>query len=355
MVEWQLRIATGEPLAFAQGDIVARGHAVEVRVCAEDPAGDFLPAAGRLRLAAWPRVDLDLRVDTGFDTGDVVPPQYDSLLAKVIAHGSTRAAAIARLRSALGETRIAGLPTNVDWLAAAVGSPAFRAGPVNTDFVLRHGEALAARPDTGAFAPFAAAAAVLALQSVTSPASPWALADGFRLGAPAPIEVRLRSAGDTWTREVRVRSCSIVEVAISGPQGPSSDLAIEGQPEEGGTLELRPRFGGETAHALVRSGHIDVWHDGRHVEFQVENADTDAFTGLRAAGSLAATLPGVVVAVQAAPGERVAAGQALLVIEAMKMEHTIRAPRAGDIVAVHVRAGDRVREGDTLVTMDAEA
>jgi 3-methylcrotonyl-CoA carboxylase alpha subunit len=177
--------------------------------------------------------------------------------------------------------------------------------------------------------------------------------DGFRLGAPEPIEVRLRSAGDAWIGEVRIRSQSIVEVAVAGPRGPNPDLGIEGKLEEGGILELRPRLGGEGAHALASSGHIDVWRHGRHTEFRIESVDTDVFTDRRAAGSLAATLPGVVVDVQAAPGERVAAGQALLVIEAMKMEHTIRAPRAGAVAAVHVRAGDRVREGDTLVTMDS--
>ncbi len=353
LVEWQLRIAAGEPLAFAQTDIAARGHAVEVRVCAEDPAHDFRPAAGILRLAAWPRADRELRVDAGFDTGDGVPPHYDSLLAKIIAHGATRTAAIARLRSALDETRIAGVPTNVAWLAAALDSEAFQTGPVNTDFVVRHGATLAAHPDSGALAPFAAAAEALALQGAPSPASPWDVLDGFRLGAPEPIEVRLRSAGDAWIGEVRMRSRSIVEVAVPGPRGPSPDLGIEGQLEEDGVLELRPRLGGEAAHALVSAGHIDVWRHARHVEFRVESVDTDAFTDCRPAGSLAATLPGVVVGVQAAPGEHVVEGQALLVIEAMKMEHTIRAPRAGVIAAVHVRAGDRVREGDTLVRLDS--
>ncbi len=355
LVEWQLRIAAGEPLAFAQADIAARGHAIEVRVCAEDPARDFRPASGTLRLAAWPRADHELRVDTGFDTGDVVPPHYDSLLAKIIAHGSTREAAIARLRRALEDTRVAGVPTNVDWLAAALATADLQAGPVNTDFVLRHGVTLAARPDSGAFAPFAAAAGALALQGAASPASPWALLDGFRLGAPAPIEVRLRSAGDAWIGAVRIRSRSLVEVAVPGPPEPSADLGIEAQLEEGGTLELRPRSAGEAAHAFVSAGRIDVWRHGRHVEFEVESADSDAFTDRHPAGSLVATLPGVVVDVQASPRERVAEGQALLVIEAMKMEHTIRAPRAGVIAAVHVRAGERVREGDTLVTMEPPA
>lgn len=356
LVEWQLRIAAGEPLAFAQADIAARGHAVEVRVCAEDPAKDFLPGSGMLRLAAWPREDAAVRVDAGFETGDLVPPDYDSLLAKIIGRGPTRAEAVARLREALGETRIAGVPTNVEWLAAALESAAFQSAAVSTEFIARYGASLIARPEEGALAPFAAAAEALALQGTGASPSPWAVADGFRLGAAAPIAVRLAAGGDAWTAEVRVRSRSIVEVLLRGRKGvgPEPELGIEGRrTAEGTLLELRSLSGGESARALVSAGCVDVWRGGRHVEFRIENVDTAAEAVRRPAGSLAATLPGVVVAVQAAPGDTVSAGQALLVIEAMKMEHTVRAPRAGGVAAVHVRVGDRVREGDDLVTMSS--
>ncbi len=358
LVEWQLRIAAGEPLGLAQSDIAARGHAVEVRVCAEDPAEDFLPGSGRLRLAAWPHADAGVRVDAGFDTGDVVPPDYDSLLAKIIAHGATREQAVASLRDALGKTRVAGVPTNVEWLAAALETAAFRSGALSTQFVAHHHATLITHADDATLVPFAAAAEVLALQGASPPVSPWAVADGFRLGSAVPVEVRLRTTSCTWGAEVYIRSRSSVEVLTSNCQSPETagqpaiGVEIDGCATEGGLFELRSRSGGEPAQALVDSGRIDLWRGGYHVEFRVENVDSAASTMRRPVGSLATTLPGVVVAVDAVPGEHVSAGQSLLVIEAMKMEHTIHAPRSGQVAAVHVRVGDRVKEGDTLVTMD---
>jgi 3-methylcrotonyl-CoA carboxylase alpha subunit len=375
LVEWQLRIAAGEALAFAQADIAARGHAIEARVCAEDPAQEFLPASGRLRLAVWPRADAAVRVDAGFETGDAVPPDYDSLLAKIIAHRPSRAAAITRLRRALGDTRVAGLPTNLEWLAAALDTPAFRSGAVTTEFVARHGSTLVAHSGAGSagaastdtsvtLAPFAAAAEVFSMLGASAPSSPWALADGFRAGGAAPIEVRLLARGGTMSTGVRVRSRWTVEVLAGGrhasiAQGAESagprgaTLQIERRPADGALLELRSRLGGEPAYALVDSGRIDVWRGGGHVEFRLEDVDSVASAVHRPAGGLTTALPGVVVAVRAAPGERVSAGQPLLVIEAMKMEHTIRAPRAGVVAAIHVRVGDRVSEGDTLARMDS--
>ncbi len=347
LVEWQLRIAAGEPLALAQEEIAAQGHAIEVRVCAEDPAQDFLPGSGRLRLAAWPRADAAVRVDAGFDTGDVVPPDYDSLLAKIIVHGPTRAAAIARLRDALEETRIAGVPTNVEWLAAALEIPAFRSGAFSTEFVAHHHTSLIARSDDGMLVPFAAAAEAFTLQGAGAPASPWTLADGFRLGEAAPIEVRLLAPAGGTSAEVWVRGRSSVEVLANGVA-----LSIERVPTDGKLLEMRSEVRGGFAQALVVSDRIDVWQGSRHVEFRVVNVDSAGSAARHPVGSLATALPGVVVAVNVADGERVSAGQPLLVVEAMKMEHAICAPRAGAVAAVHVRVGDRVKEGDTLVTLE---
>ncbi len=366
LVEWQLRIASGEPLALAQKEIAAHGHAIEVRVCAEDPTHAFLPGSGRLRLAAWPREDAAVRVDAGFETGDLVPPDYDSLLAKIIVHGPSRAAAMARLRDALEETRVAGVPTNVEWLAAALEIPEFRSGAFSTEFVARHHTSLTAHSNDGTLAPFAAAAEVFSLQGAATPASPWALSDGFRLGEAAPIEVQLRAPSGSMSAEVWVRSRSKVDVLTNGPQGPDATerqppegaawhgviLSIERGATHGALVELRSAEHAGFAHALVASGRIDVWQASRHLEFRVVNADSAHSVAHHPVGSLAATLPGVVVAVHVAEGEHVSAGQSLLVVEAMKMEHSICAPRSGAVAAVHVQVGDRVREGDTLVTLE---
>ncbi|MGH8150468.1 MAG: acetyl/propionyl/methylcrotonyl-CoA carboxylase subunit alpha [Steroidobacteraceae bacterium] len=357
LVECQLRIAAGEPLAIAQADIASHGHAIEARVCAEDPALDFLPVAGRLRRAAWPQEEPGVRVDVGFETGDTVPPHYDSLLGKVIAHAPTRSEAIGRLLAALRATRIAGVPTNIGWLCAALESAAFRAGPADTSFVARLGAAGGAgverspRADGAALLPFAAAAEAFALQGASSPRSPWNLVDGFRLGGAEPIEVRLLHGDVASSAEVLVIGGSRVEVSFAGrPLAGTFDLAGRG---EDAILEVRSVPGGPSAEALVSADRIDIWREGRYAEFRKEDPAAARSASPRAAGSLTAKLPGVVAAVQVSPGDAVAADQVLLVVEAMKMEHKVLAPGDGVVGAVHVRVGDRVTEGDSLVTMAA--
>jgi 3-methylcrotonyl-CoA carboxylase alpha subunit len=354
LVEWQLRIAAGEPLALSQSDILPRGHAVEARVCAEDPAQGFLPGAGTLHLAAWPD-EPTIRVDQGFETGDVVSPHYDSLLGKVVAHADTREEAIARLHASLTRTLIAGVPTNVEWLADALQMPAMRAGPVDTSFVARYGEQLA-RDAARELAPFAAAARVLASQVATRDASPWALADGFRLGGARPLEIAMRHGEEAITARVLVRGPSLVEVET--PEGPLELRRSQGSrrvhPALGTMIELRPRLGGAACRALVTPDRIHLWRDGHHAELTSTDRDADVSVARRPVGSLTAALPGMVVSVHAESGQRVSAGDALVVVEAMKMEHTVRAPQDGVVETVHVRAGDRVREGSTLVTLADE-
>ncbi len=399
LVEWQLRIAAGEPLRFAQAHVVASGHAIEARVCAEDPAREFLPGAGTLRLARWPQewtggaaggagakgqepdavgagnggAPEGIRVDRGFDTGDVVPPHYDSLLGKVVAHAPTRDGALALLHAALSRTLIAGVPTNLEWLADAIGSPTFRRGAVDTSFVAREGRGLGAPADSHALAPFAAAAHVFALRRRVAGKSPWALADGFRLGGAEPIDVALERAGSPIDAAVLVLRDSVVRVQLAhagvqpaaaaaaehgttrGATSETLEIELTGAIDPGGAgeplLELRPSRGGASAQVLVRGRCVDVWGEGRHAEFQVRDDEVSMGIARRPVGSLTAVLPGVVVSVLAAAGKAVAAGDALVVIEAMKMEHTVRAPQAGCVEAVHVRAGDRVSEGSTLVTL----
>ncbi|HXS27896.1 MAG TPA: biotin carboxylase N-terminal domain-containing protein [Steroidobacteraceae bacterium] len=361
LVEWQLRIAAGEPLPFAQSDIAARGHAIEARVCAEDPARNFLPCAGTLRLVGWP-VRTGIRVDQGFETGDVVPPHYDSLLGKVVAHAATRSEAIERLHAALSRTLIAGVPSNLEWLADALGSAAFERGVVDTSFIAQHGAALGVPADPRALAPFAAAACVFALRHRTRQTTPWAQADGFRLGGSVPIEVTLGHADRLIAARVRVLNGSTFRVALSGAGEPAghelevelgTGLAAEIGHRESPLIELRSREGGTRARALSCDRTVDVWADGHHAEFEIHGRAGSRGALRHAAGSLTTVLPGVVVSVQATAGQRVAAGDPLVVIEAMKMEHSIRAPQDGLVEAVHVRPGDRVSEGATLVTLAA--
>jgi 3-methylcrotonyl-CoA carboxylase alpha subunit len=192
LVEWQLRIAAGEHLVPEQTDLCPRGHAIEVRVCAEDPGQDFLPGSGRLLRADWPGASQLARADVGFEAGDEVPPHYDSLLGKIVAHAPTRIEAIERLRSALRATRIAGVPTNVAWLAAALDTATFRAADVSTAFIDRERRALTAATESADLVVYAAAARALAGCAAPPPSSPWEATDGFRLGGPAAM------GGDRW-------------------------------------------------------------------------------------------------------------------------------------------------------------
>jgi 3-methylcrotonyl-CoA carboxylase alpha subunit len=353
LVEWQLRIAAGEPLGIAQADIAARGHAVEARVCAEDPANDFLPAAGRLRLAAWPVGEAGPRVDAGFETGDVVSPHYDSLLGKIIVHADTRLEAIERLIGALRGTRIAGVPTNVVWLADILGSEAFRGGEVDTEFVARHGASRRVHAEDPSLVRSAAAATIFALRGARPPLSPWSSMDGFRLGAAEPIEVRLRGVAERWQAEARVCGDSCVDARLHGTGRPER-FELIGRRDDG-LLELRDALGGPSARALVGPDQVDVWRDGCHAQLRREDPGRTVLPGKAPVGSLTSMLPGVVVAVHVSPGDSVRAGEDLLVIEAMKMEHKIRSPREGLVETVHVRIGERVTEGTTLVTMAAPA
>jgi 3-methylcrotonyl-CoA carboxylase alpha subunit len=314
LVEWQLRVAAGEPLPLAQDEIRAQGCAVEARVCAEDPARGFVPSAGRIELARWPAARAGIRVDAGFESGDVVPTHYDSLLGKLIGAGATRAEALARLAQGLAETRVAGIHTNVAWLARAISHPTFAEARATTAFVAEHGAELAEPAGLAeALAPHAAGALLAALRPVAPRASAWEAADGFRLALPQRVRFRLRRG----KREL--------------------DAFASGAAE--------PAAGVET---LVEAERVTVWRGAVD--------ERDAEVGAHAAaGSLTTPLPGVVIRVRVAAGARVRAGETLMVVEAMKMEHAIAAPRDGVVAAVHFQAGDRVSEGATLLALEPES
>ncbi len=353
LVEWQLRIAAGEPMAFEQSDLKVRGHAIEARVCAEDPARDFLPGAGRLQLAEWPEQAAGVRVDYGFETGDTVPSNYDSLLGKVIALAATRTEAVARLELALRATRLAGVPTNTGWLIAALGQREFQDQVPDTGFVTRHQAALAPSTDPGTLLPFAAAAAYWGLRGEGPPLSPWELADGFRLGEDAWVELVLKAVGRDWITRTRSSAGSGVEVTFGNESAVRSRVMLECRPQPHSPLwHLSSQDGGPRTFVLSGTHAIHVWRGAEHQMFECASPDEAGFPSQAAVGSLTAVLPGVVVSVLASNGQTVEAGQPLLVIEAMKMEHTIRAPQAGIVKAVRYAVGQRVQEGSTLVELE---
>ncbi len=262
LVEWQLRVAAGEPLPLTQEQIPLSGHAIEVRLCAEDPERDFLPSGGTVRELKFPTEDPAVRVDAGIQAGDVVTIHYDSLLAKVIVHGADRSAALQGLRAALEQTHVAGVRTNRDFLVALASHPVLAAGAVDTGFIAAHRAELLS---PGVVTPAA------------TPGEPWATRDGWRLNGPAEFG----SAADP--------------------------------------------------------------------------TESAARAALPVSGVLTAPMPGRVASVQAQVGATVRRGDVLLVLEAMKMEHSITAPTDGVVSRLNVAAGEQVDEGvELLVIAPAE-
>jgi 3-methylcrotonyl-CoA carboxylase alpha subunit len=360
LVEWQLRVAAGERLPWSQDALSPKGHAIEARLYAEDPARDFLPATGRLLRLRAPREDgVHVRVDTGVREGDEVGIHYDPMIAKLIVWDETREAALRRLRGALGGYELAGLATNLAFLARVAGHPDFAAGGVDTGFIARHRDALvpeAAPPPDEIIA--AAALAILLEQDEAAragaaasgdPWSPWHLRNGWRMNADTYQDLRFEDG--PGERAVRVHYRRDVYVLELG------DRRMEARAERGGDGALILQLDGVRSRvsALHRGREVTILAGGAawrltHLDPLAPELEEDA-----SAGRLTAPMPGRVLDVLVAPGARVKRGQALMVLEAMKMEHTIAAPADGVVARVPYAAGDLVEEGAMLLAFEEES
>ncbi|MEK9647395.1 MAG: biotin/lipoyl-containing protein, partial [Alphaproteobacteria bacterium] len=326
LVEWQLRVAAGEPLPVGQADISCRGHAVEARLYAEDPAADFRPGFGRISHLAWPE-DEGIRVDTGIREGDIVTVDYDPMVAKIVAHAGSREAACDRLSGALGSLRLAGPMTNERFLRAIVDHPSFRRGGVDTRFLAETlDDLIHTDPVPG---PILALAALSGLTGGPIGSNdPWSDSRGWRLGGGESRRIEILANGESHSFSYR-----------------AGELLQDGQP-----------LGADIPEGDVyRDGNrLTVFADGeRYVAGIVDPLAIGDGTG-SLLGSLRSTMPGIVVATPVAEGERVAAGTVLIVIEAMKVEHSIRAPADGTVVAMPFAVGDRVSEGIELVVFETD-
>jgi 3-methylcrotonyl-CoA carboxylase alpha subunit len=371
LVEWQLRVASGEPLPLAQNDVRLEGHAIEARVCAEDPDRDFLPSAGSLRLLQWPSGE-SVRVDAGFATGDAVPATYDSLLGKVIAWAPERVQAAAQLAKALEHTYCAGVQTNEKWLSRVLRSPRFLevrhsiaflqesgaefAGPRDLEAPVTALAALAAHsgftsaerePPARSFPPAASPGAPLAAGVPVRPASPWGILDGFTPNLVSRVEYNLSWHGHEHCAEIIFARGCPTAVAVDG-RGPVSvaDFAISDV-----LITVRVENARRQARYFRDGTRIHLWTGGDHFEVLLEDPRLKEFSTTAAQGGLTTPLPGVVAAVVAKVGQTVQAGEVLMVIEAMKMEHSIRAPDAGVVKVIHFGPGDRVPEGSQLLEL----
>ncbi|VXC23500.1 Biotin carboxylase / Biotin carboxyl carrier protein [Pseudomonas sp. 8AS] len=334
LVAWQIRVARGEALPISQEQVPLNGHAIEVRLYAEDTDNDFLPASGDLKLYREPAAGPGRRVDSGVAEGDSVSPFYDPMLAKLIAWGEDREQARLRLLAMLAETAVGGFKTNLAFLRRVLAHPAFAGAELDTGFIGRHQDALlpAAGELPERFWQLAAAAWVQSeplCPRHDDYHSPWSARNGWRAGLPAETELHLCSG----EHERKARPCA--------------NAQLQGQAlvyQEG---ELQRRL------PAIRQG------DTLYLEWHGELHPVSRFDPIAAAeashshqGGLAAPMNGSIVRVLVEVGQHVEAGTALVVLEAMKMEHSIRAPQAGTVKALYCGEGDMVSEGAVLVELD---
>ena len=341
LVEWQLRIAAGEPLAFDQNDLDIDGHAVEARIYAENPKRDFLPSTGTLHRVSFPTT---VRVDSGVRTGSAVTAHYDPMLAKVIAHATDRRQAIAELRRALRRIEIAGVEHNVAWLIKVLDHPEFASGSYTTATVERSAKAL----DVGA-EPEAMAIAAVATVLGKRRDDPWSLGDGFQVNLPHEQRLRMRRGRELVVVQL---VCEGGGYRVVGPQGEvrCEDARLDGDGRFHARLDDRP----VVARVMTVGDDVFVMRDGATERIRLVESDAGAFGRAAATGGpVVAPMPGQIVSVSVAEGDRVQAGEVLLVLEAMKMEHPVRAPGPGKVAAVRCAPGDRVEEGAELVSVDA--
>jgi 3-methylcrotonyl-CoA carboxylase alpha subunit len=353
LVEWQLRAAAGEPLGLTQDEIAMTGHAVEARLYAEDPAAGFLPQSGRLHRLAWPEAAAHLRIDTGVEQGAEISAHYDPMIAKLIAWGTNRQAALTRLARALEHTEVAGLRSNIGFLERLVRHPDFAAGRIDTGFIDGHLDELVETALPSALMALAAEAWLLRGASA-DPASPWQRMDGWRLGGlprTATLHLLLNGAPTTvamaWTDGGKA-------MGISG-EGFSHDLELADVRADDTHIEAL--VDGSRSRAAVTAdpqrGRLFVAGLGRHVEVAaLDLLKRDPDENLQSA-SLAAPMSGKIVRVFVKPGDVVSKGDRLLVLEAMKMEHAMTAGFDAVVTSLAAGEGEQVAEGQVLAVLEA--
>ena len=359
LVEWQLRVASGEPLPLAQEQLAIRGHALEARIYAEDPDKGFLPSTGKLLHLAPPTEGLHVRVDTGVEEGDEISPHYDPMIAKLIVWDQDRERALARMLQALAEYRVVGVANNIEFLSRLTACPAFATADLDTGLIEREKTYLfpeRAEPPSEVW--LVAALAELLRESNRArrlaeqdpdPRSPWHARDGWRLNATAhrTLCFRLGDIEKTVTVAYRGPAYTLTvdgrTVEARGERDPRGPMRVE---LDGTRMDATVVVAGEKRHVFLNGrvwplANIDPLHHG---------ADASGTEG-----GLLAPMPGKVIALVAQPGATVAKGAPLLILEAMKMEHTITAPEDGTVHAFRFEVGDQAGDGDELVEFEPAA
>jgi 3-methylcrotonyl-CoA carboxylase alpha subunit len=360
LVEWQLRVAFGEPLPLKQEELKINGHAIEARICAETPDNNFLPATGRLDVARWPahvafRRNADgepfhdaapVRIDAGFGEGDAISPYYDSMIAKLIVHGSTREQALARLDEALAQTQIVGVATNVQFLRYVVRSPSFQKANLDTALIPREQAVLFNQEPLGL--PLAAAAAVaqaLLHEKADEGVDPFSRRDGWRSHGLNVRPFQFEFGGEAARAELTYLHDGALTLTVGNVSGALSfkptaqgiDIDYAGQ-----RFIATVYASGEDDHVFTARGATRILA----IDLLAHAGEGEADTG-----RLTAPMPGKVVSFAVKAGDKVSKGQALAVMEAMKMEHTIAAPADGVVAELMYGPGDQVAEGAELLKL----
>jgi 3-methylcrotonyl-CoA carboxylase alpha subunit len=365
LVEWQLRVAAGQPLPKTQDQLTIHGHAIEARVYAENPEKGFLPSIGTLRhmdtpgavafeLGGTPGMDpAPVRIDSGVREGDAISPFYDPMIAKLIVWGADRNQALARMAQALSEFQIVGLATNIAFLKRLVEGTAFASADLDTGLIERYADTLFPQPKAAPAGALALAAAALVESETAQPASnaadPWAQASGWRLNGAYQRQLSFTDdyAAGTGSQAYQVGLAYRAagwEIELGGMK---TELAVVGR--DGAALSIR--LGAASMHGNVRRDG-DLFHvftGGRHFTLAYNDPMAHAGEQEAAGGRLTAPMPGKVVAVIASNGQAVKKGEPLVIMEAMKMEHTISAPADGVVEEVLYQVGDQVADGAPLL------
>lgn len=376
LVEWQIRVARGEALPWRQEDLIIDGHAIEARLYAEDPERDFLPQTGRLHHLCLPEGLPGLRIDSGVRQGDTVSMHYDPMLAKIIAHGADRDEALQRLRTALAQTEVAGPGNNRAFLHRLLSHPAFAAAELDTGFIDRYGGSLLS-PPSPADRRFLALAALALLGRAArdaagksdraDPYSPWKSAEGWSNTPSAPVHMQpgiadqmIDDAGSgflLYLDDLGVLLGLRVWRAGRGgsfwlrlPNGGLVDMA--GRLTDDGLLTAEIDGVRLQAHVVFSDGKVTLFHHGSERVFGLWDPREGSGGKEGEADRILSPMPGIVIAVQVKVGDHVTRGAILMIVEAMKMEYTIRSPRDGVVVALPYAKGDLVTEGAELVVLD---
>jgi 3-methylcrotonyl-CoA carboxylase alpha subunit len=360
LVEWQLRVANGQPLPKTQAELAINGHSIEARIYAENPEKGFLPSIGTLRhmatpsavsfeLGGTPLAPAAVRIDSGVREGDAISPYYDPMIAKLIVWGADRTQALARMATALAEFQIVGLATNIAFLKRLVEGDAFANADLDTGLIERNQASLFPPPAAAPASALALAAVALTLAEQDPAPGPWGNATGWRLNSAYARQLAfgddLSAANDGAPTTVTLTYKPHGWALTVG--GVESELSLTAR--SGDTLSIK--LGDQAVHGTVRRDgeNFHVFASGRHVVLAYNDPMAHAGEAEATGGRLTAPMPGKVVAVLVAKGQQVKQGDALVIMEAMKMEHTIGAPSDGLVEEILYQVGDQVADGAPLL------